>query len=52
MGTVVWMVEPADGVQAMPVNVGWDNLPWFTLEQDLFRLHKRIYRASHHPMQV
>lgn len=46
MGTVVWMVEPTDGVQAMPVNVGWDNLPWFTLEQDLFRLQKRIYRAS------
>jgi RNA-directed DNA polymerase len=30
----------------MPVNVGWDSLPWFTLEQDLFRLQKRIYRAS------
>jgi hypothetical protein len=40
------MVEPSDGVQAMPVNDGWDNLPWFTLEQDLFRLQKRIYRAS------
>ena len=40
------MVEPTDGVQAMPVNDGWNNLPWFTLEQDLFRLQKRIYRAS------
>ncbi len=30
----------------MPVNVGWNNLPWFILEQDLFRLQKRIYRAS------
>ena len=30
----------------MPVNDGWDCLPWFTLEQDLFRLQKRIYRAS------
>ena len=46
VGTVVWMVEPTDGVQAMPVNDGWDSLPWFTLEQDLFRLQKRIYRAS------
>lgn len=46
VGTVVWMVEPTDGVQAMPVNDGWNNLPWFTLEQDLFRLQKRIYRAS------
>jgi RNA-directed DNA polymerase len=46
VGTVVWMVEPTDGVQAMPVNVGWNSLPWFTLEQDLFRLQKRIYRAS------
>ena len=45
MGTVVWMVEPTDGVHAMPVNDGWDSLPWFTLEQDLFRLQKRIYRA-------
>src|SRR5262245_15035965 len=40
------MVEPPAGVQAMPVNDGWDRLPWFTLEQDLFRLQKRIYRAS------
>src|SRR5215470_6319629 len=40
------MVEPTDGVHAMPVNDGWDSLPWFTLEQDLFRLQKRIYRAS------
>ena len=40
------MVEPTDGVQAMSVNDGWDSLPWFTLEQDLFRLQKRIYRAS------
>jgi hypothetical protein len=46
VGTVVWMVEPPAGVQAMPVNDGWDSLPWFTLEQDLFRLQKRIYRAS------
>jgi hypothetical protein len=30
----------------MPVNVGWDSLPWLTLEQELFRLQKRIYRAS------
>ena len=30
----------------MPGNDGWDSLPWFTLEQDLFRLPKRIYRAS------
>ena len=30
----------------MPVNDGWDSLPWFILEQDLFRLQKRIYRAS------
>jgi RNA-directed DNA polymerase len=30
----------------MSVNDGWDSLPWFTLEQDLFRLQKRIYRAS------
>src|SRR5262245_25739508 len=40
------MVEPSAGVQAMPVNDGWDSLPWFLLEQDLFRLQKRIYRAS------
>ena len=40
------MAEPTDGVHAMPVNVGWDSLPWFILEQDLFRLQKRIYRAS------
>jgi hypothetical protein len=46
VGTVDWKVEPTDGVQAMPVNDGWNNLPWFTLEQDLFRLQKRIYRAS------
>jgi hypothetical protein len=46
----------------MPVNDGWDSLPWFTPEQDLFRLQKRIYRASKqddpcesmasHPIQV
>src|SRR5438132_6254761 len=30
----------------MPVDDGWDSLRWFTLEQDLFRLQKRIYRAS------
>jgi RNA-directed DNA polymerase len=24
----------------------WESLPWFLLEQDLFRLQKRIYRAS------
>jgi RNA-directed DNA polymerase len=46
VGTVVRKVEPPDGVQAMPANDGWDNLPWFTLEQDLFRLQTRIYRAS------
>jgi hypothetical protein len=46
VGRVVWKVEPTDGIQAMPENVGWDNLPWFTLEQDLFRIQKRIYRAS------
>jgi RNA-directed DNA polymerase len=40
------MVEPTDGVQAMSVNVGWDNLPWYLLERELFRLQTRIYRAS------
>jgi RNA-directed DNA polymerase len=40
------MVEPADGVQAMPVHDGWDSLPWFTLERELSRLQTRIYRAS------
>src|SRR3954462_2753258 len=40
--------DPPEGFNkaAMPVNDGWDSLPWFTLEQDLFRLQKRIYRAS------
>jgi RNA-directed DNA polymerase len=46
VGTVAWMVEPPAGAQAMPVNDGWSSVPWFTLEQDLFRLQKRIYRAS------
>jgi 5-methylcytosine-specific restriction endonuclease McrA len=45
-GTVVWMVEPTDGVQAMPVPDGWGSLPWLTLEQELSRLQTRIYRAS------
>jgi hypothetical protein len=30
----------------MPVNDGWNTLPWFTLERELFRLQTRIYRAS------
>jgi RNA-directed DNA polymerase len=30
----------------MPANDSWNNLPWFTLEQDLFRLQRRICRAS------
>src|SRR5262249_19425621 len=30
----------------MPVNDGWNTLPWFTLEGELFRLQTRIYRAS------
>jgi RNA-directed DNA polymerase len=30
----------------MPENDSWENLPWFDLEADLFRLQKRIYRAS------
>jgi RNA-directed DNA polymerase len=30
----------------MPVNDGWDSLPWFTLEREAFRLQTRIYRAS------
>jgi hypothetical protein len=46
VGTVVWKVEPTDGVHAMPVNDGWSTLPWFTLERELFRLQTRIYRAS------
>src|SRR5207244_7861396 len=27
-------------------NDSWENLPWIILEQDLFRLQKRIYQAS------
>jgi hypothetical protein len=46
VGTVVWMVGPPDGGQAMSVNDGWNSVSWFTLEQELFRLPKRIYRAS------
>ena len=46
VGTVVWMVGPTDGVHAMPVNDGWNTLPWFTLERELFRLQTRTYRAS------
>src|SRR5262249_29953691 len=46
VGTVVWRVEPTDGVQALPGNDGWDRLPWFLLEQELTRLQTRIYRAS------
>ena len=46
VGTVVWKVGPTDGVQAMPVNDGWDGVPWFTLERELSRLQTRIYRAS------
>jgi RNA-directed DNA polymerase len=30
----------------MPVNDSWENLLWLELEADLFRLQKRIYRAS------
>jgi RNA-directed DNA polymerase len=30
----------------MPVNDSWNDLPWPCLEQDLFRLQKRIYQAS------
>ena len=30
----------------MAPNDSWENLPWFLLEQDLFRLQKRIYQAS------
>jgi hypothetical protein len=30
----------------MAPNDSWDSLPWFDLEQDLFRLQKRIYQAS------
>src|SRR5262249_60906645 len=30
----------------MPVNDGWNTLPWFTLERELFRLQTRIYRAA------
>jgi hypothetical protein len=44
--TVVWTVERLSRVHAMTPNDSWENLPWFTLEQDLFRLQKRIYQAS------
>src|SRR5207244_8198197 len=30
----------------MAANDSWEDLPWFVLEQDLFRLQKRIYQAS------
>jgi len=30
----------------MAPNDSWEDLPWFLLEQDLFRLQKRIYQAS------
>lgn len=30
----------------MTANDSWKNLPWFDLEQEVFRLQKRIYRAS------
>ena len=30
----------------MPENDSWENLRWLDLEADLFRLQKRIYRAS------
>lgn len=30
----------------MPINDSWNELPWHLLEQDLFRLQKRIYQAS------
>ena len=30
----------------MPVTDGWNDLCWLDLEEDLFRLQKRIYRAS------
>src|SRR5262245_12863593 len=40
------MVERLSGARAMPVNDSWNELPWYALEQDLFRLQKRIYRAS------
>src|SRR5215212_858229 len=46
VGTVVWMVERLSGIHAMAVIDSWDSLPWFLLEQDLFRLQKRIYQAS------
>jgi hypothetical protein len=46
VGTVVWMVERLSGGPAMPVNDSWNELPWPALEQDLFRLQKRIYQAS------
>src|SRR5260370_39516291 len=29
-------------------SVAWKNLPWKKLEQHVFRLQKRIYRASQH----
>ena len=41
-----------EGVQAMPVNDSWENLLWLDLEADLFRLQKRIYRASLHDLIV
>jgi RNA-directed DNA polymerase len=30
----------------MAPNDSWESLPWFLLEQELFRLQKRIYQAS------
>src|SRR5262249_22806013 len=46
VGTVVRTVERLSGVRAMAPNDSWENLPWFLLEQDLFRLQKRIYQTS------
>src|SRR5262249_48067850 len=46
VGTVVWRVEPTDGVQALPGNDGWDRLPWFILGQELSRPQTRTSRAS------
>src|SRR5262249_42206150 len=46
VGTVVRTVERLSGVRAMTPNDSWESLPWFLLEQDLFRLQKRIYQAS------
>src|SRR3954451_6284605 len=46
VGTVVWKVGRLSGVQAMAPNDSWDSLPWLDLEQDLFRLKKRISQAS------